>query len=290
MNIIFTINGGLGKSIISTAVIKGIKKKYQDSRIIVISAYPDVFLCNPNVYKIYTPDKMEYFYSDNIENKDCIFFLQEPYQTTAFIKREEHLLKTWFNLCSIDYNGEMPELFLTNRELNFYSKLYLNDKPIFVIQTNGGASDQTLKYSWARDIPNDVAQNIVNYFKDSYNIYHIRRDNQLALNGTINIQTDFRSLLVLLSISKKRLLIDSFAQHACQALGLSSVVCWVVNSEAQFGYSNNINIKANNYTKIPELRNSQFIKFNITGDPVEFPYNDESEIFNVDDIIHALSK
>jgi uncharacterized protein YhdP len=31
-------------------------------------------------------------------------------------------------------------------------------------------------------------------------------------------------------------------------------------------------------------------KFNITGDLIEFPYNSEDEIFNVEVIIESLSK
>ena len=46
MNIIFQINGGLGKCIMATAVCAAIKKKYPKSNLIVISAYSDVFLNN----------------------------------------------------------------------------------------------------------------------------------------------------------------------------------------------------------------------------------------------------
>ena len=289
MNLIFSISGGLGKSILSTAVISALKKKHQDANIIVITAFPDVFFNNPNVYKVYSNDKLEYFYRDNIDKKQVLTFLQEPYLESSFINKENHLLETWFNLCGLKYSGEKPELFLTHRELSAYSKKYLSVKPIFVIQSNGGAEGQDLKYSWARDLPIKTAQKIVDHFADEYTIYHIRRPDQFSLNNTIPINDNFRSICTLIGMSNKRLFIDSFAQHAASALSQKSVVCWIVNDSTQFGYDNNINIQSNIPTVKTDLRDSIFSKYNILGSPVEFPFNNEEEIFNVDNIINALN-
>lgn len=55
-----------------------------------------------------------------------------------------------------------------------------------------------------------------------------------------------------------------------------------------FGYDTHINIEANDFTKKPELRNSYLGKFNIVGDPLEFPYHSEKEIFDTETIIKAL--
>jgi len=84
------------------------------------------------------------------------------------------------------------------------------------------------------------------------------------------------------------LFIDSFAQHAAAALGIPSVVCWVGNSPAQFGYNIHTNIIANPPTIRPELRHSVYSKYNISGQPTEFPYHNEDEIFSADYIIEVL--
>jgi len=157
-----------------------------------------------------------------------------------------------------------------------------------VIQTNGGAENQSVKYSWARDLPNKTAQYIVNTFASEYNILHIRRNDQLQLQNVTPVQSDFRSLAVLIKIADKRLFIDSFAQHTAKALDCNSVVCWVANTPKQFGYDNNINVLAKEPTVIPELKNSIFSKYNIGGDLMEFPYNNEEEIFDVEEIIQAV--
>jgi hypothetical protein len=287
-NIIFQIDGGIGKSIMATAVCEAIKNQYPKDQLIVITSYPEVFLCNPHVDKCLSHNDLSYFYQDYIEGKKVKAFLHNPYMETSHIQQECHLIKTWCDMFDVEYNGEEPKLYLTNREINFYSNQFQSDKPLMVIQTNGGGADQQIKYSWMRDIPQVVAQEVVDSFIEEYNVIHIRREDQLALNNTTPVTADFRALVVLLQLSSKRLLIDSFAQHTAKALGLDSVVCWIGNNPSVFGYENNTNIQANKETATPELKQAVFAKYNIAGNLLEFPYNDEKEIFNVQDIIEAV--
>ena len=288
MNIIFSIEGGIGKSIMATAVCKAIKKQYPKDNLIVLTAYTEVFLCNPYVYKCLNINNLEYFYRDFIEGKSVKAFLHNPYNETNFIMREEHLLKTWCKMFDIEYNGEMPQLYLTEREERFYSKMFASDKPIMVMQTNGGAGNQNVKYAWSRDIPYNVAQRVANEFCNEYSIFHIRRDDQITLQNTIPVQADFRALAVLINMSSKRLLIDSFAQHTAKALGKNSVVTWIGNVPKQFGYENNINIIAKEENGSAELKNAVFSKYQINGDLLDFPFKSEEDIFDVEDIIKAL--
>lgn len=287
MNIIFQINGGIGKVIAATAVCKSIKVKYPDARLIVVSGYPDVFLGNPNVDRAYAFGQQAYFYKEYIENQEIMVFAHDPYVEAKHIKQEEHLIETWCKLYNLPITKTVGELFLTQREIDFFSKKFLSDKPILLLQTNGGA-ESDIKYSWARDIPSYVVENIIYEFKNDYNIVHMRRDDQLQYEGTFGVSDTFRALLVLIQLSEKRLLMDSFGQHAAAALSKPSTVLWIVNSPNVFGYDQHTNIIANPETIKPELRNSYLNKYNISGDLVEFPYNKESEIFNVDDVIKSL--
>ena len=79
-------------------------------------------------------------------------------------------------------------------------------------------------------------------------------------------------------------------QHACAAMDMPSVVCWIANSPKVFGYEKHTNILANEFTALPELRNSYLDRFNISGEEVEFPYRNENEIFQIDSIINAIKK
>jgi ADP-heptose:LPS heptosyltransferase len=288
MNLVFQINGGLGKCIAATAVCSALKKKYPNDELIVISGYPEVFINNPNVKKTLSYNNLQYFYQDYIESKECKFFLHDPYLTTDYVKETKHLIKIWCELLDIPYNNEQPEFFLTQRELELYQRQVQVDKPIMMLQTNGGG-DTNKKYSWARDIPTSVVVKVIEEFANKYAIFHVRREDQIGFNGTIQLTGQLRQILAISLLSQKRLVMDSFLQHALAALKLPSVACWVVNSPKVFGYELNTNILANAYTTQPELRNSYLSKFNIGGDELEFPYQNETEIFNVDEIIKALN-
>lgn len=290
-NIIFKIDGGIGKSIMATAVCEAIKKQYPNDKLIVITAYPDVFLCNPNVDKCYTHNNLFYFYQDFVENKSIRAFLHDPYFETSFIKRECHLIETWCSMFSVKYNGEQPKIYLTDREINFYANQFASDKPIFLMQTNGGGADQGIKYSWSRDIPQITAQEIANrYASAGFNVVHIRREDQLPLQNTTPVTSDFRAIATLIKLSSIRLFMDSFAQHVAAALDLPSTVLWIANTPEQFGYSFNTNILANPETASPELKNSVFAKYNIAGGLLEFPYNSESEIFDIEKVFKAIDE
>ena len=287
MNIIFQINGGIGKVIAGTAICASIKSKYPDDKLIVVSGYPDVFLGNKNVDRAYAFGQQAYFYKEYIENQEIMLFGHDPYLEAKHIKQEEHLIETWCKLYDLPVTKTVGELFLTQREIDFFSKKFVSDKPILLMQTNGGAeSDQ--KYSWARDIPSYVVENVIYQFKDEYNVVHIRRDDQLQYEGTFGVSDTFRALLVLIQLSDKRLLMDSFGQHAAAALDKPSTVLWIANSPKVFGYEMHTNIEANDETATPELRNAYLGKYNIGGDPIEFPYNKETDIFTVDQIIKSL--
>ncbi len=288
MKIIFQIDGGIGKSIAATAVCKAIKRQYPKDQLLVITSYPEVFLCNPNVDKVFNFNNLNYFYQDHIEGQKVKMFLHNPYLETNFITLDGHLIKVWCEMFGIKYNGEQPELFLNNREVTFFGNQFASQKPIMVIQTNGGAPNQPNKYSWTRDMPIVIAQKVVYAFANDYNIVHLRREDQLPLQATTPVQSDFRPLAALINMSEKRFFIDSFAQHAAAALGKPSVVGWIGNSPSQFGYELHTNIVANSPTIRPELRHSVFSKYNIAGQPTEFPYNSELEIFDADMIIEAI--
>lgn len=286
-NYILSINGGIGKCVAATGVCEAIKKNYPDAYLIVISGYPEVFLNNPNVDKSLQYGAITYFFDDYIKDKDFKVMAHEPYLESDYISRKKHLIEVWCEMNGIAYNGEQPQIFLNQRELDFYQKKYQSDKPILLMQTNGGGN-KDLKYSFARDLPSCVVLKVIEHFAPTHNIVHIRRDDQIGYQGTTPIHAGFREILALTLLSSKRLLIDSFLQHSTAALNLPSTVCWITNSPKNLGYAMHDNILAKPYTNKPELRHALYEEFDISGNPEQFPYNSEDEIFNISAIIDSL--
>ncbi len=286
--IIFGIDGGLGKSIMATAVLKAIKKQYKKANILVSTAYPDVFINNPNVNKIITHANNSGIYRDYIQNKEAKVFIGDPYSTSDYITESKHLIQIWCEMFGVQYNGEMPELFLSKSEKQYYAPFYKLDKPIMAIQPHGGAIGQPLKYSWTRDIPMPIMEKIIERFKDDYAIVHIKRDDQIQYANTIGALDNFRSIAILLTMAEKRLLIDSSAMHIATSLNLPSVVCWIGTSPKVFGYDMHTNILANPTTKELDLNHPYYQKLPLFEDISKIPYKDLNEIFDVKEIIQNL--
>jgi hypothetical protein len=156
------------------------------------------------------------------------------------------------------------------------------------IQPNGGGADQSLKYSWTRDIPSTVVNEVVDYFKGEYAILHIKREDQMKYENTIGALDGWRSIAIMLSMSKKRLLIDSSSMHIATALNLPSVVTWVGTNPNVFGSKKHCNIIANPPTKIINLENNYFSKHLLFEDLSTFPYEGLNEVFDTEKIIEAL--
>jgi len=290
MNIIFQIDGGLGKSIMATAMVKVIKKRYKNSNLIVVTAYPDVFLNNPHVDKLYRTDQINGMYLKYVKDQDCKVFVEDPYRHSDFITEKHHLFRTWCKIFGLNYGGEQPELYLTQPEIDYFTPFYTLDKPILAIQPNGGPAEQGFNYSWTRDIPEPTVLDIINHYKNDYTIVHIKRQDQKVYPDTMQALDGFRSIAILLQLSKKRLLMDSFTQHLAAAMNVKSTVCWVTTKPEIFGYKLHDNILANPFTKEPLIQNSVYQPFNLAQDISSIPYNDLREIFNVNKIVESINK
>ncbi len=289
MNIIFQIDGGLGKNIMATAMVKVIRKRYKNAHIIVVSAYPDVFLNNPHINEYHRTDQMGGAYLKYVKNQDCKIFIADPYHHSSFITEREHLFKTWCKIYGLQYDNEQPEIYLTQPEIDYFTPFYnKTEKPIMVIQPNGGPENQGFQYSWTRDIPEPTVNNIIQHYKNDYTIIHIKKENQWNYTDTLHALDGFRSIAILLQLSKKRLLIDSFGQHLAAAMGIKSTVCWVTTKPKIFGYKLHNNIFANPFTKEPQIQNSVYAPFDLAQDVSSIPYNDLNEVFNTDKIIKSI--
>jgi hypothetical protein len=92
----------------------------------------------------------------------------------------------------------------------------------------------------------------------------------------------------MLTLSTKRLLIDSSSMHISTALNLPSVVGWIGTNPMVFGYDLHTNIMANEPTKELNFESNSYTKHQLFEDISTMPYNNFSEIFDTQRIINAL--
>jgi len=287
---IFHIDGGLGKHIVATAIAEVIKKANPKAKLYIICAYPDVFKHNPFVYKTIKIGEHGNFYENVVKGNENLIkiYYADPYTHSDFILKQDHLLNIWANQYGLTYKGERPNIYLTKSELEYFKPFYNIEKPILVIQPNGGYVGQGYNYSWTRDIPETTVLRVIEEFKDTHTIVHIKRKDQKTYPNTLHALDGFRSIAVLLQLSDKRLLIDSFTQHLAAAFNLPSTVCWVLTQPEVLGYRLHNNIKANKFTLQADYSNKLYEPFALSEDITTCPYGDLRQVFNDNQIIKSL--
>ncbi len=70
---IWHIQGGLGKNIAGTALVKTIKQTYPDRKLIMVTSWPEVYLNNPDVDRVYQLGQSPYFYQERDRQGDSFF-------------------------------------------------------------------------------------------------------------------------------------------------------------------------------------------------------------------------
>jgi hypothetical protein len=291
---IFEIKGGIGKNIMATSVASDIKKNFPDNELIVVSAYPAVWINHPDVHRVITFDKVDYFYDNYIKDRDSKLFVSEPYHHEGYIYKRCHLIESWEKQLGLQ-NEEisLPRIYMNQRELQYYQNMFRTDeRPILVVQMSGGPENQNQKYSWYRDLPIQPTQEIVNHYaQNGHRVIQVRKKNQLELQNAETFTSDnIRDIFGLLANSDKRLLIDSFCQHASLGMGLKSVVCWPVNNVTTLGYNFHTNI----VSSAPRLNKPNIFgylnEFDITGNLMQYDFEDGVSLFDPQVIVNELER
>ena len=292
-NYVVSISGGAGKSVMFSGVAKNIKSEYSEHDLIVVTPYPELLINLPYIDRVYRVGSTPYLYEDFVQGEDNKVSAIEPYGDGHYLQGAEHLIRTWSRLlcpCSV---MQMPKIDINARELSMFTNknaklLRELTKPVLVINPFGGPANQESKYNWCRDIPFVQAQEIVNAVKDEYTVIQIARPDQMALSNCGTFNGPLRDICCLLKVSSKRILIDSFCQHAAAALNLASTVCWITNKPTVFGYDLHANVQPAQPTKKVHRIDSLFQSDIWDGSWAHyFPYED-FHIFDVQEVLRTV--
>jgi hypothetical protein len=152
-----------------------------------------------------------------------------------------------------------------------------------VIQTNGGPLEDDKPYSWTRDTPPYISQQIINHYLPKYHIYQVCRNESQVIPGAVGIFNKMTNteLISLLAVSEKRILIDSCLQHAAAGINLKSTVLWIGTSPKLFGYDIHSNVVALPPKRKPKLYSSYLFDYSFDGLIEQCPYDDAEEIFGL---------
>jgi ADP-heptose:LPS heptosyltransferase len=294
--VVFHVEGGLGKNVASTAVIKNIAEKHKDRKLIVMASFPEIFLNNPYVHRVFRMGMTPYFWEDYISGKDTIVLKREPYFETNHIMQKTPLHETWHKMYDLPYNKEkdLPELF-NNMIQTEMSATWKRQRPILLLHTNGGPlMDGAPIYAWTRDMPRYVAETIIQNYAQQYHIIQVVKHESQAIQSpmveVVHRAMSNMELFSLVRASAKRVLIDSCLQHAAAAFKLPSTVLWVGTHPEMFGYSMHTNVKAKKPTGNVKNIDGSYFDYQLDGQFHECPYNTPDEIFDINEVLKAINK
>jgi hypothetical protein len=292
---VFHIEGGIGKNIAATAVVAAYKKAKPKRKIIVVSAWAEVWMNNPDVERFYVIGRTPYFYKDIIQGKDVEVYSADPYRTTNHITKKTHLIETWCKMVGVEYNKEQPKLHFNFREVEegsaYVNQFKQDGRPAVLFQPFGGPGPehQQHPYAWTRDIHPSVAQEIVNMLAQKYNVIHVCYEFHPKLQNAHRFDKTIgkKALFAMTAAAEKRLFIDSSLQHAAAALGRKSTVAWVATQPKIFGYDLHKNIGPKKEFLDGHI-DSYLFDYNFTGTIYECPYSNLNDIHDAKEIVTAV--
>ena len=266
-NIVFIVDGGIGKNIMATVPLRGIRKKYPNKQIHVVCGHPDIFLHNPNVDRVYRFTGTQYLCEDKIKTEKALIMREEPYLEYDYLYKYRHLTDIWCEMLDVPFDNPKPDIFLTKRDLRDAERFVKDTKKkILVMQVSGGIPPQPgqmQRRMYVRDIPEEIIEMVVDELKDDYLILNVRRKGQPEFKGTTPIETMLRPVMSLIPIADKLLLIDSFMQHAAAGLDKEAVVAWGGTSPVCLGYKSHVNLRRA-VCKTPECHRPNSYLFDVS--------------------------
>lgn len=281
MDCLITIEGGLGKSVMFTALLPELKTKYDN--IYVVSPYVDVFKCCKDVTECFPFGQP--IYEDIVldENVDLLWY--EPYSNSKFIRKQEHLFNAWREAFSmpvsnenepaiihqtLDVKSTYPEIV---KDAELVATQLNND--FIIVQFNGGQSPIAMAqdYNWQNEpLKRNYfkAQELVNLYKEKHpstTIIHYALKNEPTLENTIKIEKPYLEYCELSKKAKAIICTDSSLQHLVTGNCPNVTVIWGETRPEHFGYAENNNICAKN------VRNSQpyFKPLGVSPAIIKFP-------------------
>jgi len=251
-NLLLHINGGVGKCIMATAVIASYKRTYPDSKVVVVSGYPEVFVNNPYVYKNF-PFATAYLWQDYYGQPGWNVSAHDPYMEQAWIKNEKlHLIDIWCNMLGVASVQKTPLLYFAGPEVDELQAMIKVDKPLVVVQSTGGANPASR--SWTRNAPTGEFDEFLARYKETHFVVHLCLPETPALSNVHQRVENLnrRQAMALIYFSQEIVGIDSYAMHARAAnpdAGPTTIFFPLAESVDRLGYDKFVNI-----TPVPRVQ------------------------------------
>lgn len=281
------INGGTGKSIMATAMMPLLKKKYDE--VYVCSPYYDIFKCCPYVDEAFQPG-MPNLYRDLLCDDDVELLCREPYNNPRFIKKEIHLFEAWAEEWGIELERDPMEMhpILTKwDELQAVHRRYDDMRKgwgKFVLVQFCGGQSPLVPQQQAGQYNDHVeglrrnyykGQELVDLIKQEYpehQIIHYALPNEPSYTKTIKVELPYLAYAKACEEADAIITIDSSLQHLAASTKTPRIVIWGETAPEHFGYASSVNLRCKG------IKNTQPYFQPLGASPALVPFPEPEEV------------
>ncbi len=303
--IIMPITGGIGRNIFATSMIENFKRVYPTKKLIVVAGYPDVFINNPKINRVYGFNTVQHLYEDYIDrNEDTLMLEVEPYRHPEYMSGNRHIVDCWCEMLELPCETLMPRLYFSKSEREI-AEMFVKkfNKPMILFQHIGGpvpndqantAMDKAIYQSmmFRRSLREKTTQKIVDTLSEAgYLVGSVQANNQFCPEKAEKSSFPLRAVFCLLPYVSGVIAIDSFLQHAAAAFEIPSLVLWMGTSPERLGYKLHTNLRRAE-CPTPECHRPNSYAFDILSNGSQWtcPYNDVCTDYEADLIIDEYKK
>jgi hypothetical protein len=302
-NLILIVTGGIGRNIMATAVVRNLKAAYPSKRLVVVCGYPDIFLQNPHIYRVFNASNPVYFYEDFIKDSESVVLNVEPYQHPDFLYKRKHFVECWCEMLGIECDNVFPEMFYTDNELMLAeAHMAMFDKDLVMCQFEGGKIPEgkddksriiARNAMYRRSLPSGVQTKIVDALNlMNYRVGVVAHENQY-LPGCCDrvFYQSPRAVIALIPFTKQIICIDSFLLHGAAVFKKPAIALWAGTSPVTLGYPNHTNLRRS-VCDTPECHRPNSYLFDITptGYAWECPVNNVCCDYSDTEVMAEFSK
>lgn len=249
---IFSISGGMGKSIAATPVLKHLRLMYPNDELVLLTAWDNIFYNNPYI-KVFRFNEYKYFHEDYIE-KGALINNINPYDDIEYRQGKIHLTQAFAKVWGIKNYKEIKPIPIVNipLELEINAKKEINDmknkfkQPLIVVQYLGATKyENGIIYPSGRENI-DLFTKIVDKLSQRYIVLlmklvqqpmiNIKKDNILTLTKDAHYMKWFAYI----KYADFFVGIDSSGQHMAATVNTPSVVVFGRTNPKNLAYDNQI--------------------------------------------------
>ena len=252
---IIQIDGGIGRVIDFTGVLKKYCEKHPDTQVDVICPHADIFFNSPWLHKVW-PINTPYLFETAI--KDARYIKPEPYDMFEYYTEMKHITQCFDKQLNGEEEFVSPIINLTEGELKQAEMWYENfkkeqNKEVILFQPHGSSGGKgspkadgtfdVMPDESGRSLNQVFAQKVVDRLKsEGYEVIIIKNQDQVGVKGCNAFQgLTLRQIIALIPYVKAGICCDTFLSHAYALFKKKCYVFWGATSPKNLGYETNMN-------------------------------------------------